>query len=207
MVGGHVWSSALYLSRFLFANRALLDGKDVLELGCGMALPSILCAHFARQVVATDRTASVLRNVEENVNEFHPRLSTKLTTRMLDLGAPGHIPHHPCADVILFSEVIYNVGVARALPPILQVLLRRPHSVAYGIQPTTTRVGLDAFFEQLQRTTIDWSEHPLGPELTDGTENSALQCKLYKFWLRPAESDEATDEGLLLLEPLFASEE
>ena len=139
--------------------------------------------------------------------DFHPDLATKLSTRVLDLGAPGHIPHQPCADVILFSEVIYNVGVARALPPILQVLLRRPHSVAYGIQPTTTRVGLDIFFEQLQRTTIDWSEQPLGPELIDGTENDVLQCKLYKFWARDVESEGASDDGQLELdsEPLFAN--
>src|SRR4051794_22025957 len=52
---GVIWPAARGLSQFLSLLPDLeLSGKTVVELGCGLALPSILAAKRGAQVLATD---------------------------------------------------------------------------------------------------------------------------------------------------------
>jgi len=49
-----LWPSATGLARHLESHSSLLENKDVIELGCGLGLPSILCAKIGARVTATD---------------------------------------------------------------------------------------------------------------------------------------------------------
>ncbi len=49
-----LWPSAIALAEHLNANRSLLKGRRVIELGCGLGLPSILSARLGAAVTATD---------------------------------------------------------------------------------------------------------------------------------------------------------
>ena len=49
-----LWPAAKGLASHLWENRADLPGRRVIELGCGLGLPSILAARLGAQVTATD---------------------------------------------------------------------------------------------------------------------------------------------------------
>ncbi len=49
-----LWPSASGLAEYLNKNRDLIKGKRIIELGCGLGLPSILCAELGGDVTATD---------------------------------------------------------------------------------------------------------------------------------------------------------
>lgn len=49
-----LWPAAQGLARYLWKHRAELAGARVIELGCGLGLPSILAARLGAHVTATD---------------------------------------------------------------------------------------------------------------------------------------------------------
>ncbi len=58
--GGRLWPSALAISEFLVA-QGNLDGYDVLELGCGAGLVSIVAAESGARVVASDISPTIMK--------------------------------------------------------------------------------------------------------------------------------------------------
>lgn len=51
---GVLWPSAEALARFLGEHPELVKGKSVLELGCGLGLPSLVSHYLGAKVLATD---------------------------------------------------------------------------------------------------------------------------------------------------------
>ncbi len=51
---GILWSSSEALSQHLILNPELVKNKRVLELGCGLGLPSLVATHLGGAVLATD---------------------------------------------------------------------------------------------------------------------------------------------------------
>lgn len=65
---GVVWPSARGLSEHLAQlGRAELEGKRLLEVGCGLALPSLIAARLGARVVATDFHPDIPRFLERNI--------------------------------------------------------------------------------------------------------------------------------------------
>ncbi|KAF1761422.1 hypothetical protein GCK72_009678 [Caenorhabditis remanei] len=106
--GFKIWECTIDLCDFIEENKTKFEGKSVLELGCGAALPSILTAmNGAKEVYAQDFNASVIEfftvpNFEENPHSAIVQgeamgwedVPTKLNGRKFDF--------------ILSSETIYN---------------------------------------------------------------------------------------------------
>lgn len=71
---GVVWPSALALTGYLIQDRVKLNlnGKRVLELGCGLALPSMICSKLGAVVTATDNHPDVPRFLERNISLNEP---------------------------------------------------------------------------------------------------------------------------------------
>ncbi|KAL0949941.1 hypothetical protein HGRIS_009966 [Hohenbuehelia grisea] len=67
--GHYLWNAARAIATFLDANPSLYRGRNVLELGAGGGLPSIVCAlNGAQHVVVTDYPdASLIDNLRSNV--------------------------------------------------------------------------------------------------------------------------------------------
>ena len=66
--GSHPWTSSLVLSRYIWHYRSLFKRSKVLELGCGTALPGLLCAILgAEKVVLTD-AGNVISNKSSEPN-------------------------------------------------------------------------------------------------------------------------------------------
>ena len=104
VIGGvRVWPAARTLARLISEHLIDVRGKRVVELGCGLALPSLsACRAGALKVVATDR-AELRDLVETNAATNHcTDLQFKefdwLETEQADLGQ---------ADMIIAADVIY----------------------------------------------------------------------------------------------------
>lgn len=67
---GTVWPSALALAEWASregeANN--LEGKSLLELGCGLALPSLIACQYGAAVTASDGHPDVVRFLEKNIS-------------------------------------------------------------------------------------------------------------------------------------------
>lgn len=64
---GVIWASARALCEWLARHSRELRGASVLEVGCGLALPSLFCAKLGAQVTATDFHPEVPRFLERNI--------------------------------------------------------------------------------------------------------------------------------------------
>ncbi len=103
-----LWPAAHGLARALWEHRAeLRGGTRVIELGCGLGMPSILAARLGARVLATD---------------FHPDTGTwllhnaslnqvDLIYMQLDwnnLMDPAHLPRYQTAPLIIGSDLLYE---------------------------------------------------------------------------------------------------
>lgn len=106
---GALWPSARALARQVAEEGAALRGTSVLELGCGLALPSLVAAAAGARVVATDQhpdaEAFLARNLAANG-------LTGVTFRSFDWRGPAP-PEAPerSFDRVLASDVLYGGGM------------------------------------------------------------------------------------------------
>jgi len=114
-----LWPSGLALARAL-AERPPAAGARVLELGCGLALPSAVAARAGGDVLATDGSTDAVAFAAHclALNELDGEVAHADWSRHGDaLAARGHW------DLILAADVFYtrpNIGVAlRLLPRLL----------------------------------------------------------------------------------------
>lgn len=124
-----LWPSGRVLAEWL--ERQDLAGARVVELGCGIALPSLVAAAAGASVLATDWYQPALEFVRHNAM----RLGLGVDTMLADWRNPPRalIDSTPF-DVVLAADVVYEpryVSLLRALIPTLagpsgQVVLADP---------------------------------------------------------------------------------
>jgi predicted nicotinamide N-methyase len=120
-----LWPSGLALARVV--RRRDVDGLRVLELGCGLAVPSIVAALGGAQVLATDWSPEALEvaaaNAERNSADVEVELVSWSDSARLEREAPW--------DLVLGADLLYeqrNVDQLLALLPSLggEILLAEP---------------------------------------------------------------------------------
>ena len=134
-----LWRSGVAMAREL--DREDLRGLRVVELGCGLGVPSIAAARGGAEVIATDGDIDALglvgRNAEAN--------GVEVETAALDWADPDELVERGPFDLVLASDVLYErPGVAQLLE-----LLPRLAPVAWVADPG--RPAADAFFEQASK--------------------------------------------------------
>jgi predicted nicotinamide N-methyase len=106
-----LWASAIALSEYLVENRLVTEGVSVLEIGCGLGLPSIVSGLLGGDIILTDYIKEALDfarlNWEKNIFEKKPVL------KILDWRKPDA---SLAADILLASDVAYE---ARSFEPLL----------------------------------------------------------------------------------------
>src|SRR4051794_14350711 len=109
-----LWRSGVALAREL--DRDALRGLRVVELGCGLAVPSIAAARAGAVVLATDACPEALellaRNAETN--------GVELETASVDWTEPGELLERAPFDLVLAADVLYerpSVAILLALLP------------------------------------------------------------------------------------------
>jgi predicted nicotinamide N-methyase len=122
----HLWRSAVALAEDLAPRR--LGGMRVLELGCGLGLPSIVAARGGARVTATDWSPPALRATAANAE----RNGVALETLRCAWEEPDEIVARAPWDLVLAADVLYdrrNVGLLQDLLPRLrprEVLIADP---------------------------------------------------------------------------------
>ena len=110
-----LWRSGVALAREL--GSVGLDGRRVVELGCGLALPSLAAARARAGVLATDACPDALELVARNadVNDVH------VETALVDWMEPDELTARAPFDLVLAADVLYERA---SVAPLLSLLPR-----------------------------------------------------------------------------------
>jgi predicted nicotinamide N-methyase len=131
-----LWRSGVALARELDGEE--LGGLQVLELGCGLAVPSIAAARAGASVLATDVSPEALALAKRNARANGVRIET--TT--FDWEAPGNLAPF---DLVLAADVLYERS---AVAPLLSLL---PRLAPEALLADPGRAAAGAFLEQASR--------------------------------------------------------
>lgn len=134
-----VWRSGVALGRELAGSR--LAGLRVVELGCGLAVPSLVAARAGAAVLATDGCAEALEVVERNAREN----GLGVATARVDWAAADELVARGPFDLVLAADVLYE----RASVASLLSLLPRLGPEVWLADPARSVAG--AFLEQAHR--------------------------------------------------------
>ena len=108
------WAELWPCARTLAGHLATMDltGVRVLELGCGLALPSLVAALRGAEVVASDVFADALERVEESGRRT---LGRPLETLCADLHEPSALLARGPFDLVLGADLLYDCTLAEAM--------------------------------------------------------------------------------------------
>lgn len=134
-----LWRSGVALAREL--EGAPLGGLRVVELGCGIAVPSIAAARAGADVLATDSDPEALELVAQNARAN----GVQVETAVVDWAQPEDLVSRAPFDLVLAADVLYE----RAAVAQLLSLLPRLAPEAWLADPG--RTVADAFLEEAQR--------------------------------------------------------
>ena len=113
-----VWPSAVALAEAV--DGLELAGRSVLELGCGLGLPSLAAARRGADVLATDRAAACLEYVRTSAR----RLGGAVETLVVDVAAPpAALLSAASFDLVLGADVLYEGPLAIAVTALLARVL------------------------------------------------------------------------------------
>lgn len=148
-----LWRSGVALGRALAASPEAVAGKRVVELGCGLGVPSLVAARAgAAAVLATDAEPEALELLERNSYANGLRVETLL----VEWSEPEELIDRGPFDLVLAADVLYE----RASVALLLKLLARLAGEALIADPG--RPGAAAFLEQ--------APHPATTSIRDGIE-------------------------------------
>jgi predicted nicotinamide N-methyase len=131
-----LWRSGVELARELDGRP--LRGLRVVELGCGLAVPSIAAARAGARVLATDLDPEALELVAQNAQAN----DAQVEMAAVDWGQPDDLVSRGPFDLVIAADVLYE----RAAVAQLLSLLPRLAPEVWLADPG--RSGADAFLEQ-----------------------------------------------------------
>lgn len=118
-----LWSSSIALAHDVA--RRSLRGARVLELGCGLGLPSIAAALAGGRVLATDWSADGVDAATENAH----RNGVELETARVDWARPEPIVARAPWRFVIASDVLYERRNVAQLLELLPLLVDEPGEV------------------------------------------------------------------------------
>jgi predicted nicotinamide N-methyase len=134
-----LWRSGVALARELEGEEP--RGLRIVELGCGLAVPSLAAARAGAAVLATDACAEPLRLVARNARENGVRVETA----KIDWSEPAKLLERAPFDLVLAADVLYR----RESVALLLSLLPRLATEAWVADPG--RPAGAAFMEEAHR--------------------------------------------------------
>jgi predicted nicotinamide N-methyase len=135
-----LWPSALALARVVA--RRPLTGRRVIELGCGLGLPSLAAALAGGRVLATDWSPDAVAMTACNAE----RNGVELATAVYRWDAP---PPEPPWPLVLASDVLYE---GRNVPALLDLLPRLTAAAGEVWLADPGRAPAERFMEQAAAT-------------------------------------------------------
>jgi predicted nicotinamide N-methyase len=110
-----LWPASIVLARFLEKNPCLIEGKKIIELGCGLGLSGIVAGKLGGNVLLTDYQQKALDFAEANWNRNN---SIPARTKILDW---RHGDLKEKFDVILAADVAYE---SKMFKPLVKTVVR-----------------------------------------------------------------------------------
>jgi predicted nicotinamide N-methyase len=134
-----LWRSGVALAREL--EREPLHGLSVVELGCGLGVPSLAAARGGASVLATDSAPEALQLVARSARANAIRVETAL----VDWAEPGDLVRRGPFDLVLAADVLYE------RPSVAQLLSLLPRLAPLAWLADPGRPAAEAFLEQASR--------------------------------------------------------
>jgi predicted nicotinamide N-methyase len=135
-----LWRSGVALARELDAEGGALRKRRVVELGCGLGMPSIAAARAGAEVLASDESTEALvllgRNAQAN--------GVRLATATADWARPDELVRRGPFDLTLAADVLYE---RQSVAPLLALL---PRLAPEALVADPSRPGAAAFLEQVR---------------------------------------------------------
>ena len=135
-----LWPASIALCRFIADNTNLIQDKKVAEIAAGLGLPSLLTAHYAKEVNASDYNADAVSVMEQSaaLNGLN-----NINCNVIDW---HNIHKHFTPDVILLSDINYDPNEFIVLQQLVTDFIRKGILI---ILCTPQRLVAKAFIEPL----------------------------------------------------------
>ena len=133
-----LWPSALALARAL--EHRSFRGARAVELGCGLAIPSIVAALGGARVLATDWSPDAIAFAAENA----ARNGAALETAVVSWSEPGPVVDRAPWSLVLASDVLYE---RRNVEQLLELLPRLADRRTQVLVAEPGRPPAKAFFD------------------------------------------------------------
>ncbi|KAI5299929.1 hypothetical protein KEM56_002870 [Ascosphaera pollenicola] len=143
--GFRTWEAALHLGTFLStpAGKALVQGKNVIEIGCGVGFLSMYCLKCldVQSITACDMEQGLIDNIDHCIekNRLDPR---RITTRLWDWSDSFNVQskegQRSTFDVAIGADLIYHPEIVPLLLRAIQTLFKH-HGVKQFIISATLR--------------------------------------------------------------------
>lgn len=146
-----MWPSGLALADALTEARP--RPERVLELGCGIGIPSLVAALDGAQVVATDWADDAIELLRDNAERLGARLDARVWSWADD-------PAGLTGDLVLAADVLYETRNAEPLLAALEAVVA-PGGEAWVADPG--RASAPAFFEA---AAVQWTLDTVAPRIT-----------------------------------------
>jgi predicted nicotinamide N-methyase len=134
-----LWRSGVALAREL--DGMDLSGLRVVELGCGLGVPSIAAARAGADVLATDADGEALDLLAQNAGLN----DVQIETATVDWADPDELIRRAPFDLVLAADVLYERG------SVAQLLSLLPQLAAEVWLADPGRPAAVAFLEQARR--------------------------------------------------------
>ncbi len=164
-----IWPASIALCKFIAANTHYIQEKNVAEIAAGLGLPSLLAAHYAKEVHCSDYNIDAVETIRQSIAINH---LNNVFASLLDW---QHIPHHFNPDTLLLSDVNYEPEAFAILYKLIINLLNKGTTI---ILSTPQRLVAKSFVEQLLPYCILQEDYNIEDGITNwGTTVFVLKSK------------------------------
>ena len=136
-----IWPSAIGMTAFLKKEPHWIEGKQVLELGAGIGLPSFMMAGLASEMIISDHAIEAVKFIEKNIQLLGLQ---QVKARCLDW---NDFPDGIRVDTLLLSDINYAPDQFGPLLLIIEKFLAQGTTI---ILATPQRITATAFVERIQ---------------------------------------------------------
>ncbi len=136
-----IWPSAKAICLFLEKEPQWIQGKNVLEIGAGIGLPSFTLAPLASSIIISDYSTEAIALIQKNIQHLQLKNATALC---LDW---NHYPTTIEADTILLCDINYDPIEFKPLFKLIQHFLLKGSTL---IIATPYRITAVPFADTLQ---------------------------------------------------------
>jgi predicted nicotinamide N-methyase len=134
-----LWRSGVALAHELDGEP--LDGLRVVELGCGLAAPSLTAARAGASVLATDNCTEALELVAQTADAN----GVNVETAAVDWAEPDELIRRAPFDLVLAADLLYERG------SVAQLLSLLPRLAPQAWLADPGRPAAEAFLDEVRR--------------------------------------------------------